>query len=145
MNLEQQLSLATSIAIGVHDGQFDKNGKPYINHVFRVMNAGQTMQEKIVGVLHDVIEDSDMTIEDLIKHGFGTDILDAVDAMTHYDNETYDAYIDRVISNPIAIRVKINDLTDNMDISRLKVMDNESIDRLKRYFSAYNKIINSFK
>ena len=145
MNLEQQLSLATSIAIGVHKGQFDKNDKPYLNHVFRVMNAGQTIQEKIVGVLHDVIEDSDMTIEDLINYGFETDILDAVNAMTHYENEDYDEYIDRVISNPIAIRVKINDLTDNMDMRRLKIMDDESIGRLKRYFSAYNKIINSFK
>lgn len=145
MNLDQQLSLATSIAIGVHKGQFDKNDKPYLNHVFRVMNAGQTLQEKIVGVLHDVIEDSDMTIEDLINYGFETDILDAVNAMTHYENEDYDEYIDRVISNPIAIRVKINDLTDNMDIRRLKIMDDESIGRLKRYFSAYNKIINSFK
>ncbi len=144
MIFEQQLSKALDLAIEVHKGQYDRNGLPYLGHVVRVMNAGQTLQEKIVGALHDVVEDSPMTIEDLRLHGFDDEIVDAVDAITFYDEaETYDEYIDRVIKNRIAVRVKLNDLTDNMDIRRLSELDNQSIQRLKKYFRAYKTIISS--
>lgn len=146
MTLDEQLLRANNLAIEVHKNQFDKNMQPYINHVLRVMNAGQTIEEKIVGALHDVVEDSDLTIADLKEMGFSLDILDAVHAMTYdKDSEAYDEYIDRVIQNPIAVRVKLNDLTDNMDIRRLDSFDKEAIERLKKYFNAYKKIINSFK
>ncbi len=146
MTLDEQLILATQLAIETHREQLDKSSQPYINHVLRVMNAGQTLKEKIVGALHDVIEDSDITIDDLMLKGFTPDILDAVNAMTFNDSvETYDEYIDRVIQNPIAVRVKLNDLTDNMDLRRLHSLDDKAIERLKKYFDAYKKIINTFK
>lgn len=137
MTLQEQLLRATEIAVEVHTGQQDKNGQPYLGHVIRVMSAGHTLQEKIVGALHDVIEDSDRTLEDLAKEGFSPEILEAVDAMTHYDSETYDEYLFRVAKNPIAIRVKLNDLSDNMDIRRLRELDDSSITRIRKYLKAY--------
>lgn len=144
MSLHNQLIRATDIAIEVHTGQYDKNNQPYINHVIRVSSAGQTIQEKIVGALHDVVEDSNLTIDNLKEEGFDAEILDAVHTMTHYETETYYEYIDKIILNPLAARVKINDLTDNMDLRRLDVLDGETITRVKKYFAAYKKIINSF-
>lgn len=144
MNLNEQLKRATEIAIEAHSGQVDRNGQPYLGHVFRVMNAGHTLQEKIVGALHDVIEDSDLTLEDLKTEGFPKEILDAVNAMT-YDaaTETYNAYLKRVIENRIAVRVKINDLTDNMDLRRLDALNEADVDRLKKYFSAYQLLVSN--
>ncbi len=141
MTLQEQLTLAVEIAVEVHTGHFDKNGQPYLGHVLRVMSAGHTLQEKITGALHDVIEDSDWTLEDLEKEGFSDEILSAVDAMTHYDDsETYDEYLYRVAKNPIALRVKLNDLTDNMDIRRLNELDDAAITRIRKYLKAYKQL-----
>lgn len=140
MILQQQLKRATDIAIEAHAGQYDKNGQPYLLHVLRVMNAGQTLQEKIVGALHDVIEDSDITLEDLAREGFSQEILDAVDAMTHTDSETYDEYVQRAAQNPIAVRVKLNDLTDNMDLRRLSALGEDEVARMQKYLKAYKQL-----
>ncbi len=133
MTLQEQLIRATDIAIEVHTGHYDKNGQPYLGHVLRVMSAGHTLQEKIVGALHDVVEDSDRTLEDL----FSPEILDAVNAMTHDDSETYDEYLMRVTKNPVAVRVKMNDLSDNMDIRRLKELNDTTVSRIRKYLKAY--------
>lgn len=141
MNLSEQLKLAIEIAISAHDGQFDKfNGRPYIEHPFRVMFAGHTLQEKIVGVLHDVVEDTDWTPNELKEKGFSQEIVEAVDAISKRDNEAYDDYMLRVINNPIAIRVKMNDLSDNMDIRRWKEIQDKDIPRLQKYLSAYKQL-----
>lgn len=145
MSLEQQLSSAIDLAMEIHKEQYDRSNQPYIGHVIRVMNAGQTLQEKIVGALHDVVEDSDLTIDDLRLKGFDNNIVEAVDAITYYDDvETYYEYIERVIKNPIAVKVKLNDLSDNMDLRRLNEIDDESIVRVRKYFKAYKIIINSY-
>ena len=141
MNLNEQLKLAIELAISAHDGEFDKhNGRPFIEHPFRVMNAGQTLEEKIVGVLHDVIENTEWTLDQLSEKGFSGEIVDGVDAMSKRENEPYDDYMQRVLKNPVAKRVKMNDLTDNMDIRRLSVVGNEDIDRLNKYLKAYKQL-----
>lgn len=141
MNLNEQLKVAIELAISAHDGEFDKhNGRPFIEHPFRVMNAGQTLEEKIVGVLHDVIENTEWTLDQLREKGFSGEILDGVDAMSKRENEPYDDYMQRVLKNPVAKRVKMNDLTDNMDIRRLSVVGNEDIDRLNKYLKAYKQL-----
>ena len=141
MNLNEQLKLAIELAISAHDGEFDKhNGRPFIEHPFRVMNAGQTLEEKIVGVLHDVIENTEWTLDQLSEKGFSGEIVDGVDAMSKRENEPYDDYMQRVFKNPVAKRVKMNDLTDNMDIRRLSVVGNEDIDRLNKYLKAYKQL-----
>lgn len=141
MNLKEQLNRAIEIAIEAHSGQLDtNNGRPYIEHPFRVMNAGYTLQEKIVGIMHDIIEDTEWTLEQLIKEGFSPSIVDAVDAMTRRDNESYDEYILRLQKNHIAVRVKINDLSDNMDIKRWDEIQYHELARLQKYLEAYKKL-----
>lgn len=138
MNLNELLSKAIELAIEAHAGQLDThNGRPYIEHPFRVMIAGSTLQEKITGILHDVIEDTDWTLEQLSKEGFPDTIIDAVDAMSRRDNESYDEYLLRLQNNSIAVRVKINDLTDNMDIRRWNEIQYHDLARLQKYLEAY--------
>jgi (p)ppGpp synthase/HD superfamily hydrolase len=101
------------------------------------MNAGYTLQEKIVGILHDVVEDTPWTLEQLTEEGFSNEIVDGVDAMSRRDNESYDEYILRLQDNPIAVRVKLNDLTDNMDIRRWDEIQYHDLARLQKYLEAY--------
>lgn len=141
MTLQEQLNKAILIAIEAHEGQLDtNNGRPYIEHPFRVMNAGHTIPEKIVGVLHDVVEDTSWTLEQLAAEGFSKEIVDGVDAMTRRDNESYDDYLLRVEKNPIAVRVKLNDLTDNMDIRRWNEVPYHDLARLQKYLKAYKQL-----
>lgn len=141
MNLKEQLNRAIEIAVSAHEGQLDtNNGRPYIEHPFRVMSAGQTLQEKIVGMLHDVVEDTPWTLEQLTEEGFTKDVLDGIDAMTRRDNESYNDYLLRVQDNPLATRVKLNDLTDNMDIRRWNEIPYHELARLQKYLKAYKQL-----
>jgi len=141
MNLKEQLNRAIEIAVSAHEGQLDTNNdRPYIEHPFRVMSAGQTLQEKIVGVLHDVVEDTPWTLEQLTEEGFSKDVIDGIDAMTRRDNESYDDYLLRVQDNPLATRVKLNDLTDNMDIRRWNEIPYHELARLQKYLKAYKQL-----
>lgn len=142
MDLREQLSHAIYVAIKAHGNQADKNGQPYIGHSFRVMNAGQTLEEKIVGVLHDVVEDTHLNIINLTDEGFSEVIIDAVHTLTKLENEDYNHYIGRVMSNDLAIRVKLNDLTDNMDLRRLQELTDEDVERMRKYLDAYNQLTN---
>lgn len=133
---------AIEIAKEAHKGQFDKSGKDYIGHPLRVMEMGKTEEEKIVGVLHDVIEDTDWTFEALAEEGFSKEIIDALRCVTKLsENENYDDFIERVKKNPLAVAVKINDLSDNMDIRRLPYLSDKDVKRLKKYLKAYKKLI----
>ena len=136
------LQRAIEIATEAHSGQFDKSGKEYIGHPLRVMEMGQTEEEKIVGVLHDVIEDTDWTFEALEAEGFSQEIIGALRCVTKIsENENYDDFIERVKKNPLAVTVKINDLTDNMDIRRLPYLSDKDVKRLKKYLKAYKKLV----
>ena len=136
------LQRAIEIATEAHKGQFDKSGKDYIGHPLRVMEMGKTEEEKIVGVLHDVIEDTDWTFEALAEEGFSKEIIDALRCVTKLsENENYDDFIERVKKNPLAVAVKINDLSDNMDIRRLPYLSDKDVKRLKKYLKAYKKLI----
>ncbi len=113
------IAKALEIAYKSHKEQVDKGGNPYILHPIRVALHCEKEEEKIVALLHDVIEDTDVTIEDLRTEGFGQDILDAIAALSKADGEGYEQFIQRVAQNSLATRVKIQDLKDNMDITRL--------------------------
>lgn len=111
---------------------------PYAGHVMRVMAAGRTEDEKIVGVLHDVVEDTEWTFEQLADEGFPPHIVDALRCVTKLsEEEPYDEFIERVKSNPLATAVKINDLTDNMDVRRYRELTDWDVRRLRKYLSAY--------
>lgn len=136
------LQRAIEIATEAHQGQLDKAGKDYIGHPLRVMEMGKTENEKIVGVLHDVIEDTDWTFEKLAAEGFSQEIISALRCVTKLsENENYDDFIERIKRNPLATAVKLNDLTDNMDIRRLPYLSDKDIKRLKKYLKAYKKLI----
>lgn len=135
------LERAIEIATEAHQGQLDKAGKDYIGHPLRVMAMGRTLDEKIVGVLHDVIEDSDWTFGMLQNEGFSPEVIEALRCVTKTsENENYDDFIDRIRKNPLATAVKLNDLTDNMDIRRLPYLSDKDVKRLKRYLKAYKRL-----
>ena len=135
------LEKAISIAVEKHMGQKDKSGQPYILHPFRVMLRLDTEDEMIAGVLHDVIEDSDMTLEDLKEQGFPQNIIDAVDAVSRRGGESYEEFFNRTMDNPLAVKVKKADLEDNMDVTRLEDVKPEDIKRLNKYLTHWRKII----
>ena len=136
------LQRAIEIATQAHQGQLDKTGRDYIGHPLRVMEMGKTEDEKIVGVLHDVVEDTDWSFEKLAAEGFSQEIIAALRCITKlHENENYDDFIERVRKNPLAKAVKINDLSDNMDIRRLPYLSDKDVKRLKKYLRAYKKLI----
>ena len=141
MFLKIILDRAKAIATSAHEGQVDKAGKPYIKHPMRVMNMGKTVEEKIAGVLHDVVEDSDWTFEMLEKEGIPKDVMDALRCVTTLsEDEDYDHFIERVKTNPLAVKVKLNDLKDNMDITRLGEVTEKDLARLNKYIRAYRQL-----
>ena len=132
---------AKEIAKAAHEGQVDKAGKPYIEHPMRVMKMGKTVEEKIAGVLHDVVEDSEWTFEMLEKEGIPKDVMDALRCVTKLsEDEDYDHFIARVKTNPLAVKVKLNDLKDNMDITRLDQVTEKDLARLNKYIRAYKQL-----
>lgn len=140
--MKQLLSKAINLAMQAHAGQVDKAGMPYIGHVMRVMQAGKTIDEKIVGVLHDVVEDTTWTFDALLAEGFPVHIVDALRCVTKLsDDESYEAFINRVKNNPLAVAVKINDLTDNMDVRRLQTLTDADVQRLRKYLKAYQSLV----
>lgn len=132
------LSRAIEIARQAHAGQVDKGGADYIGHPLRVMEMGKTEEEKIVGVLHDVVEDSDWTFEMLEAEGFSPEIIESLRCVTKLsDDEDYDKFISRIKQNKLAIKVKLCDLVDNLDSSRLENVTEEDVKRSKKYMRAY--------
>ena len=133
------LERAIEIARQAHVGQVDKGGADYIGHPLRVMEMGRTEDEKIVGVLHDVVEDSDWTFEMLEEEGFAPEIIEALRCLTKLSkDEDYEHFMARVKSNKMAIKVKLCDLTDNLDSSRLANVTEEDIKRSRKYARAYS-------
>jgi len=132
------LKKAIEIALEAHKNATDKYGSPYINHVNRVMDLGATNEEKIVGVLHDVVEDTPWTFEQLESEGFSSEVIDALKCVTKIsEEEDYEEFTLRVSKNPLAVKVKINDLTDNMDIRRIPSLTEKDLTRLMKYHKAY--------
>lgn len=136
------LEKALQIAVRAHENQKDRYGQPYILHPIRVMMSVDSAEEKVVAILHDVIEDSDLMLTDLRKEGFSPEIIAAVDAITKRDGEEYFRYIHRVGANQLARGVKLADLTDNMDLKRIDNLTEKDQKRLARYHKAWNMLKN---
>jgi len=134
------LNKAIEIATYAHFGQTDKAGAPYILHPLRVMLSRENEMERICAVLHDVVEDSDITFDDLRKYGFSEDMITVLDCLTKRNGESYDEFIDRVLKNETACHVKLADLCDNMDISRIENPSEKDIARIKKYREAAERI-----
>jgi (p)ppGpp synthase/HD superfamily hydrolase len=132
---------ALQIAVRAHEGQKDKDGQPYILHPLRVMNAVEGEPTKIVAVLHDVIEDTSITSEDLRRETFDEVVLAALGCLTHRKNEPYVEYVVRCKGNVIARQVKLADLEDNARPSRALLRPDRieaDMTRLRKYFLSYN-------
>lgn len=140
MTKEELLNKAIKIAQKAHRGQTDKFGTPYIGHVIRVMNAGKTYDEKIVGVLHDVIEDCpEITLNDLLEEGFPNHIVFAIECLTKTPaDQDYTEFVKQTEKSLLAVSVKMNDLEDNMDLKRFtEPLTNRDFKRLNKYLTAY--------
>ena len=136
--LDNLYKKAYEIAVKAHAGQFDKGGHPYIEHPVAVAACMETAELKIIAMLHDTLEDSCLTAEDLRREGFSERIVGAVLAMTHKgdDREDYLKYIEKVAENPLAVIVKRADIWHNMDISRIKEPTERDFERLDKYRKA---------
>lgn len=131
---------AIALAVEAHRGQREKSGQPYILHVLRVMLRGETEDEQMAGVLHDVVEDTRYSLDDLRHLGYPEPVVEAVDCLTRRPDESYDQFIARAVANPIARRVKLADLEDNMDVRRLSDVTERDRERLNRYVRARNQL-----
>jgi (p)ppGpp synthase/HD superfamily hydrolase len=124
---------AYEIAYNAHKGQVDKSGKDYINHPLTVASYCKSEDERIVALLHDVVEDTNITLEDLSKI-FDKKIIDALSLLTHSDDEPYMEYVAKIKENKLARNVKIADLTHNMDLSRLENPTKDDYDRVENKY-----------
>lgn len=132
MNIETALRIATA----AHDGQLDKGGQPYILHAMRVMMEVDSVDEKVVALLHDVLEDTETEPDDLVREGIKPRQLAALHALTKREGEDYDLYLRRVADNPTARVVKMADIEDNLDMTRLKYVGKVDMQRREKYLAA---------
>jgi (p)ppGpp synthase/HD superfamily hydrolase len=131
------LERAVAIATEAHAGQIDKASQPYVSHPLRVMEALASEKEKIVGVLHDVVEDCPgWSFERLRSEGFSEEVIAALDSVTKRDGESYEDFVRRAGSNEIGREVKRADLNDNLDLTRISMPTERDHARLERYRAA---------
>lgn len=141
-NMTNIIETSLEIALAAYKGQTDKAGKTYILHPLRLMAKMTTEDEMCVALLHDAIEDSDVTAQDLLDKGLPAHIVDAVVLMTHQDDESYDAYIVKIKTNPLAAIVKKCDIEDNINVLRLDALSDKDITRIKKYHRAWKQLDN---
>ena len=131
---------ARTLATRLHAGQLDKAGNPYITHPMRVAARLETPEAQVVGWLHDTVEDTPITLRD-IEATFGPETAAAVDAISRRDGEPWSDYLDRVAANPMARQVKISDLIDNSNLSRIPHVTLKDVERQKKYNKALKKLL----
>ena len=136
------LERAISVTLDAHEGDTDKAGATYIRHPLRLMEEMDTENERIAAVLHDVVEDGEYTLED-IETKFGENIRDAVDALTKRGDESYMEFVERSAAHPIARKVKLADIEDNMDLTRLHSVEQSVLEKQEIYHEAWLKLQNS--
>ena len=128
--------MALKLCFEAHKNQFDKSGMPYVFHPFHLAEQMNDEETTVVALLHDVIEDTEMTLEDLRKHGFSECTLTAISLMTHNSSVPYMEYVAEIKKNPIARTVKLADLYHNSDLSRLALITERDEIRAEKYRKA---------
>jgi len=131
---------AILLAAKAHWGQKDRAGAPYILHPLRLMFRQHNEPASIAAVLHDVVEDTAVTLEQLRGAGFAEEVVAAVECLTHDPADSYDQYIARLRDNPIARAVKLADLEDNMRLERMASLTEKDWDRLQRYHRVWKEL-----
>ena len=137
MNYGELYDRALRIAIRAHEGQKDKSGREYVMHPIRVAERCKDLRAKIVALLHDTIEDTDVTPAFLRSEGFTEEIINGVLSVTRQEGESYEDFVRRAADNAIGKEVKIADLEDNMDIRRLSKITDDDVVRLRKYLRAW--------
>ena len=127
---------ALKLCFEAHKEQVDKSGMPYVFHPFHLAEQMKTEETTVVALLHDLVEDTDYTIEDLMSMGFSKSITDAIALMTHTNDVEYMDYVREIKNNPIAKTVKLADLKHNSDLTRLDVADEKALSRREKYLKA---------
>jgi len=138
--MTQTLERAIAIAATAHAGQVDKGGAPYILHPLKVMLRMSTLEERIVAVLHDVVEDCGISLDDLRKEGFSEEVLSAIESVTKMPGESYEDFVERAAQNPIGRVVKLADLEENSDLSRITSPSWEDLERVEKYRRAIGRL-----
>ena len=123
---------ALKLILTHHEGQTDRAGKPYVLHPITVMTYVETDVEKVVALLHDIVEDTDVTL-DHVREIFGDTVAEAVGLLTHLEGDTYTQYVEKLAYHPIARKVKMADMKHNMDISRIPYPKQKDFDRVRKY------------
>lgn len=132
---------AIALAVEAHRGQRDRAGAPYVLHPLRMMFRVETDAERMAAVLHDVVEDTDWTLDDLRAEGFPEEVVRAVDHLSRREGEGYEEFVRRAAAHPVARRVKIADLEDNMDVRRTGEVTEKDLERLTRYHRAWRSLV----
>ncbi len=127
---------ALKLCFEAHKNQVDKSGLPYVFHPFHLAEQMQDEETTIVALLHDVVEDTDFTLDDLKKQGFSNEIIEAIALMTHSPEIPYMDYVAQIKTNPIARAVKLADLRHNSDLTRLDTIDEKALQRVQKYKKA---------
>lgn len=135
------LDKAIALACKVHAGQVDKAGQPYILHPLRLMIKFSEENERIVAILHDVVEDGNVTFDELRQHGWSKTVVDAIDCLSKRSGESYENFISRLFPNDLARKVKIEDIKDNLDLTRLSSLDSKDLLRIEKYHKALRYLI----
>lgn len=135
------LDKAAQICVSSHSGQRDKVGCAYFQHPMRVAMRCQTDEEKMVALLHDTIEDTDVTAEYLLAEGFPQSVVDGILSVTKREGETYEDFVARAKLNPLGRVVKLNDLEDNLDVFRLEKVTPKMASRLTKYLAAHRFLL----
>lgn len=143
MDYNEFYNKALRIATRAHEGQKDKAGQDYVTHPIRVAERCDDPRAKVVALLHDTIEDTDVTADYLREEGFTEEIVEAVLAVTRREGEDYEAFVRRAAQNELGRMVKLADLEDNMDIRRLPELTNRDVERLRKYLRAWRCLIGS--
>ena len=143
LSYNEQFQIALELAVEKHKNQTDKAGNPYILHPLHVMENVNSKEGKIVAILHDIIEDTDITENYLLKIGLSKRIVDAVVTLTRSEYMDYQEYIKNLSSNPLAKEVKLADLEHNMDLKRLPTLEEKDLERNRKYQIAYHYLINN--
>lgn len=133
------LSIAIALTAEKFKNKTDKAGEPYILHCLRVMNNLHTYDKELqsIAVMHDLVEETDITLEDLRKMGFSSRVVDGVAILTHAKGIDYMSYIKTLSNFPDAVKVKLSDLRDNSKITRLKGLTKKDFERMEKYHTAY--------
>lgn len=134
------LQRAIEIAVEAHKGQVQKSGLPYVLHPLALMGTVSSIEAKIAAVLHDVVEDTPWTLDDLQREGFSDVVVEALDCLTHREGVDYDTYIEQIAGNALAREVKLADLKDNMNFRRIPELKSKDLARLEKYHKAWFKL-----